>query len=321
MHVIVERVKPPVLVVHGGAGSWRRVFDDPDYPYSLSDISRLIRLSLEEGYKALLRNGAVKGVISAVKVLEDSGMLNAGLGSALNLLGEPEMDAGIMASNGLIGAVGAVKYPKNPIELAYLVAKETDHVVIVGNGADMLAKHYGLKERTPPPDHVTKRYNRLMSELRHMQTTTLRWKHIREIAQRYGLLGDTVGAVAVDSNRVLASASSTGGIWLKHPGRLGDTPIPGAGFYANNIAAVTATGFGEVIVKSMASKTLVDLVSQGLSLREACRKTILKAEEIGGKRVIGIIAVTVEGEVCLAYDTEGMPSGYIHEGGIRIIEL
>lgn len=321
MHVIVERVKPPVLVVHGGAGSWKRVFDDPDYPYTLSDIGKLIRLSLEEGYRELKANGAVRGVISAVKVLEDSGMLNAGLGSALNLLGEAEMDAGIMASNGLIGAVGAVKYPRNPIELAYIVAKETDHIVLVGNGADMLAKSHGLPERTHPPDHVVKRYNRLMSELRQGKTTTLRWKRIRELALRYGLLGDTVGAVALDTNNTLASASSTGGIWLKHPGRLGDTPIPGAGFYANNKAAATATGFGEVIVKSMASKTLVDLVSQGLSLEEACKKTIIKAEEIGGKRVIGIIAVTVEGEICLAYDTEGMPSGYIHEGGVKVIEI
>jgi len=321
LHVIVERVGSPVIVVHGGAGSWRRVFDDPDYPYSLEDITRLIRRSLEHGFNVLVKEGSVRAVIEAVKILEDSGMLNAGWGSALNLVGEAEMDAAIMSSNGLLGAVGAVKYPRNPVELAYLVARETDHVLLVGNGADLLAEKYGLPQREPPPDHVIKRYNRLMSELHQGKLTVLRWRRIRELARKYGLLADTVGAVALDENGVLAVASSTGGIWLKHPGRVGDTPILGAGFYADNNVAVTATGYGEVIVKAMASKTLANLLVHGLSLKEACRKTIEKAEEVGGKRVIGIIAVTKDGEVCLAYDTEGMPSGYMHKGGIRVIEL
>ena len=321
MHVIVEYVDSPVIVVHGGAGSWRRVFDDPDYPYSLKDIAGLIRRSLEHGFNVLVKEGSVRAVIEAVKVLEDSGILNAGWSSALNLLGEAEMDASLMSSDGLVGAVGAVKYPKNPIELAYLIAKETDHVLVVGNGADMLAKRFGLPQREPLPDHIVKRYNRLMSELSQGKATTLRWRKIRLLAQRYGLLADTVGAVALDEKGVLAAASSTGGIWLKHPGRIGDTPIPGAGFYADSNVAVVATGYGEVIVKSMASKTIADSLAKGLGLEEACRKAIEKAEEVGGKRVIGLIAVTRNGEVCLAYDTEGMPSGYMYKGGIRIIEL
>lgn len=321
MHVVVEHVGSPVIVVHGGAGSWRRVFEDPDYPYSLKDIMGLIRRSLEHGFSVLARDGSIRAVVEAVKVLEDSGMLNAGWGSALNLTGEAEMDAAVMSSNGLLGAVGAVKYPKNPVELAYLVARETDHILIVGSGADLLAEKYGLPQRDPPPDHVVKRYNRLMSELHQGKLTTIRWKRIRELAHKYGLLADTVGAVALDENGVLAVASSTGGIWLKHPGRIGDTPILGAGFYADNNVAVTATGYGEVIVKAMASKTLAALLAGGLSLEEACRKTIERAEEVGGKRVIGIIAVTKSGEVCLAYDTEGMPSGYMHKGGAKIVEL
>ncbi len=321
MKIIVSRVEPPVIVVHGGAGSWKRVFNDPDYPYTLQDISRLISESIDRGYRVLEQGDSLTAVVESVKVLEDSGMLNAGMGSALNIAGEAEMDAAIMDSRGNIGAVGAVKYPRNPIELALLVALETDHVVIVGRGADMLAEKYGLEQRGVPPDHIFKRYNRLLSDLAQGKETELRWKKILKLAKLYGYLVDTVGAVALDRYNNLAVATSTGGIWLKHPGRLGDTPIIGAGFYADNMVAVTATGYGEIITRSLASRTLAEYLERGLDLEEACRRTIAKAEEVGGKRVIGLIAVTRDAEVCLAYDTDGMPSGYRAKNKQYLIEL
>ncbi len=321
MKVIVSKVEPPVIVAHGGAGSWKRVFNDPDYPYTLQDISQLIKKSIRRGYEFLEKEGSLKAVVEAVKVLEDSGMLNAGMGSALNIAGEAEMDAAIMDSEGRVGAVGAVKYPRNPIQLALLVALETDHVVIVGRGADLLAEKYGLEQRGVPPDHIFKRYNRLLSDLAQGKETELRWKKILKLAKLYGYIADTVGAVALDSKGTLAVATSTGGIWLKHPGRLGDTPIIGAGFYANNMVAVTATGYGEVITKSLASRTLAEYLERGMRLEEACKNTIRRAEEIGGKRVIGLIAVTRSGEVCLAYDTDGMPSGYKASSREYLLEL
>ncbi len=321
MRIITSRVEPPVIVVHGGAGSWKRVFNDPDYPYSLQDISGLIKKSIEEGYRVLESKEALLAVVESVKVLEDSGMLNAGIGSALNIAGEAEMDAAVMDSKGRVGAVGAVKYPRNPVQLALLVALETDHIVIVGKGADMLAEKYGLEQRGVPPDHIFKRYNRLLSDLIQGKETELRWKKILKLAKLYGYIADTVGAVALDENGTLAVAASTGGIWLKHPGRLGDTPIIGAGFYANEKVAVAATGYGEVITKSLASRTLAEYIDRDMDLREACKQTILRAEEIGGKRVIGVIAVTSEAEVCLAYDTDGMPSGYKAKDKEYLIEL
>lgn len=321
LEITVSRVEPPVIVVHGGAGSWKRVFNDPDYPYTLQDILRLILESINKGYEILKHRDALTAVVESVKVLEDSGMLNAGTGSALNIAGEAEMDAAIMDSRGNIGAVGAVKYPKNPVQLALLVALETDHVVIVGSGADMLAEKYGLEKRGKPPNHVLKRYNRLLSDLAQGKETELRWKKISRLARLYGYLADTVGAVALDIRGNLAVATSTGGIWLKHPGRIGDTPIIGAGFYANNTVAVTATGYGEVITRSLASRTLAEYLERDLSLEEACRKTIKKAEEIGGRRVIGLIAVTHKAEVCIAYDTDGMPSGYKSKNKQFLIKL
>jgi len=308
----VIMVGSPAILVHGGAGRWTR---RPGWEKRAEKALEVIERSLNAGYSALTGNSPPhEAAVAAVKVLEDSGVLNAGSGSALNLLGEAEMDAGLMTSYGLVGAVAATRYPRNPVELALHVALDTDHLLVAGKGADRLAEVLGLQPRGETPPHIRERYEEMLAELRR-SGEAFRWRRLRRLAEKYGVAGDTVGAVALSADGRLAAATSTGGIWLKLPGRVGDTPVIGAGFYADENVAVSATGFGEIIMRAMASLRLAEELRRGAGLEEACRQAVKAAERFGGEGVIGLIAVTRWGEACLAHDTEAMPSGAMWSGG------
>ncbi len=316
MYMWIHRVEPPAVLVHGGAGRWTR---RPGWEERAEKALDAVRRALETGYGSLAEGSEPHvAVVEAVKVLEDSGVLNAGIGSALNLLGEAEMDAGIMTSYGLLGAVAATRYPRNPVELALHVALETDHLLVAGRGADRLAELLGLRPRGEAPKRIRERYAEMLRDLREKGGSPGWWRRLRALAERYGVLGDTVGAAALSADGKLAAATSTGGIWLKLPGRVGDTPIIGAGFYADESVAVSATGFGEAIMRSMASLRLAWGIRKGMDLEEACRRAVEAAEEAGGKGVIGLIAVSRSGEACIAHDTEAMPSGVMWSSGINI---
>ncbi len=321
MKILCKRIGKPLVAIHCGAGCWSRILGDPAYPYSVDDIINCVREVLVESYRVLCSEGYLKSVVEAVKHLEDTGMFNAGIGSALNLFGEPEMDAAVMSSDGFLGVVGAVKYPKNPVELAYLVPIETEHNMLVSCGADILAEKKKLKARGATPEYIVEIYNKLLSRVRRGWYECNRWKKLSKLVKLYEYSMDTVGAVAVDSESRLAAALSTGGIWLKHPGRIGDTAHLGSGFYVTKNVAVVATGYGEVIMKALTSYRVAEFFERGYKLEEACREAIRYTEETGSyeKGVVGVLAVDREGEVCIAYDTENMPSGYKWSSGLEVV--
>ncbi len=312
------------LILHGGAGSWRnsRVIDK---------ARETVRNCTVRAWRILGdRNNAVDAVVEAVKCMEDSGYLNAGYGSVLDILGDRSLDAGIMSSNGLIGAVASVKATRNPVLLARIVAEKTPHIILGGEGADMLARLYALPPLPPPPRHVVERYRESLDKLMRGEIRRDYWLLIRNFVGENklfnkminNLLGvsDTVGAVAIDDNNVLAAAVSTGGIILKLPGRIGDSPIPGAGFYASEQVACSATGFGEAIIRAMPCLKLSEYMREGLSFREAMDKVIEFVDKNIGRDTMGFIAVDRGGNIGWRYNTEAMLIGYIGRGGEVIVD-
>ncbi|ADV64902.1 isoaspartyl peptidase/L-asparaginase [Desulfurococcus mucosus] len=307
------------LVLHGGAGSWRDESVRGRAEEAVGECTRLAWRLLDES------NNALKAVVEAVRCMEDSGVLNAGYGSTLNLLGERSLDAGLMTSTGLMGAVAAVKATRNPILLAKIVAEETPHILLAGEDADRLALLKGLPPLPPPPQHVVDRYIQAVRRLLGGELKQEYYKKIYEFASLhssvyYQMLKelvsvfDTVGAVAVDDKGVLAAATSTGGVTLKLPGRVGDTPVPGAGFYASTNTACSATGIGEYIIRTMPCLRLDIEVSNGVGLREALGKVMSHVNASVGLDALGFIGVDREGNIFYAYNTEGMLVGYTRDG-------
>jgi beta-aspartyl-peptidase (threonine type) len=291
----------PVILIHGGAGSFLS-FDE-------ASIRKWMEEAALKGYEALKEHEALKGCVEAIRWMERSGLFNAGCGSYPNIRGEVEMDAGLMDGKDLsVGAVAALSKPFHPISVAERVMKETDHCLLVGRGADEFARKVEV-ERLPP---FKMRWEK--EELRRWMD---RYKgRNRELWRHYGC--DTVGAVALDSEGNVASAVSTGGLRLKLPGRVGDSSIVGAGFYADNgCGAVAATGIGEVIMKvALSFRTCMEM-AKGLSAQEATEASIKFVEERFGRNMVGIIAVDSDGGIGYAFNTRRMPIAYM--GNERLI--
>jgi beta-aspartyl-peptidase (threonine type) len=301
------KLEGPILVIHGGAGRWL------SHKEREAEVIRVLRESLLHGYETLKSDDALEAVVVAVEIMEDSGVFNAGIGSALNLAGYAEMDAGVMdGKSGKAAGVAIVRRVKNPVRLAKYVMERTDHVMVAGEAADTLAKIFGMPERGVIPERLLIRYDELLKKIRE---GVLPWSKSLEYIKYADMFSmDTVGAVALDSEGNLAAATSTGGIWLKLPGRVGDSPVVGAGFYAlNNYAAASATGVGEVILMTQACRELVNLVKAGLNAEEASEKVVSMITSQYGKGNIGIIAVDAKGFVSMKYNTEGMARGFIAE--------
>ena len=294
--------KKPIILVHGGAGRLRNK--------QLKDYKLCLKDAAENGFRALLTGGAVDGVVEAVKTMEDCGFMNAGVGSVLNIHKEVEMDAGIMDGSTLrVGGVTLVKKIKNPILLARVVMEKTDHILLAGNFIEELGIKLGLKtwDFKQHPQYVgkVKRYNELYSKLLRGEVKHL--QRLRKLLEKVGeLIPETVGAVALDRDGKLAAATSTGGYWLKLPGRIGDSPIVGAGFYANNVAAASASGIGEYILITGLCRRAVELVENGLPAFKAASRSIDYVTNIFGENTAGLIIVDVRGYIGSAFNTEGM---------------
>lgn len=287
----------PAIAVHGGAGKWN-VSEDVK-----KKALTVLRRAADVAYDTLVRGGSsLDAVVEAIAILEDSEIFNAGVGSVLNAVGEVEMDAGLCTSDGVVGAVCCVKYPRNPIKLAREVALRTDHVLLCGSNADKLARALGLDPHPGPSQRVLEKFRELRSRIDSVSY----WRKLRDVLPLIER-GGTVGAVAVDKQGILAAGASTGGVWLKLPGRVGDSPILGAGFYASSRAAASATGLGETIVKALATLRVVNYVDHGLSVEEACRKVVGRHSKVFGRGTIGIIAVDYRGTVVAVHNTEYMP--------------
>ncbi|MDK6029467.1 isoaspartyl peptidase/L-asparaginase [Ignisphaera sp. 4213-co] len=301
-----------VLAVHGGAGGWKV---DKDV---LEKVRNVIKEALEEGFKAYQNGSSLDMVVTAIEVLENSGVFNAGIGSTVDLSGSISMDAGIMF-RGKAGAVAYVKYPKNPIKLARFVLEKTDHVIVAGDAADLLAKKIGLEPHPGPLKRILETYREYIAKIVKGEAKSVPFA--KSIATWLSI-GDTVGAVAVDKNGDFAAAVSTGGVFLKMPGRVGDSPIPGAGFYANECGAAAATGIGEYIILTHSTLRIVDDMCKGKSAEEATKNVLETITTIYGSGTAGFIALDRLGRVAGLFNTRAMPWGFINSyGELKVLGL
>ena len=312
------------LILHGGAGAWS--LSPPERREKAKQVveecTRRAWFVLEE------RNDAIEAVVAAVKCMEDSGVLNAGWGSVLDLLGDRGLDAGIMSSNGLLGAVGDVRATRNAIELARIVAEETPHILVVGRGADELARVKGLPPLPPPPERMLRLYREYLSKLVRGEPSRSYINAMRkfleinpgylDLLRKIIAVYDTVGACALDDHGVLVAGVSTGGLLLKFPGRVGDSAIPGAGFYATERLACSATGIGEKIIMTMPCQKLDNIYSEVGDLGKASDKVLEYVNETVGRDSLGFIAVDREGNIAWKYNTEAMLIGYVRDGKVHV---
>jgi beta-aspartyl-peptidase (threonine type) len=309
MDDIVQNGRPiqPIIVVHGGAGAWGLKSD------LIGQAIEACEQAAKAGQAVLLAGGsALDAVEKAVNLLEDTPCLDAGTGSYLNANGEVEMDALIMDGATLnLGAVAAVQRVRYPISLARRVMDSCEHNFFVGIGAEQFADSIGFPRCQPEDLLVGQEKERYLSLKERPDYETI------EIFTEPGSMGDTVGAVALDASGNLAAATSTGGTRKKMPGRVGDSPLVGSGGYADNwSAAVSATGYGEALMKVIISKQVCDFVSAGLSAQHACEAALkLLADRVEG--VGGLIAIDNHYGVGVAFNTAAMP----HAVGIGTGEI
>jgi beta-aspartyl-peptidase (threonine type) len=296
-------MKSIILAVHGGAGTISRSSMTPEkekaYKSALED-------ALNKGF-FLLKDGssALDAVQAAVMSLEDCPLFNAGKGSVFTHDGTHEMDAAIMEGKYLkAGAVAGVRNIKNPVLLARNVMDKSEFVLLSGKGAEDFAILHAISTEEAEYFFDQLRYDQLLES--HSTGKT----QLDHTDKKFG----TVGAVAYDKHGNLAAATSTGGMTNKRFSRIGDSPIIGAGTYANNqTCAISCTGHGEFFIRSVVAYDVSCLMEyKGLSLEEACNLVVnKKLKEMGGEG--GLIAVDNLGNVCLPFNSEGMYRGWMSE--------
>lgn len=291
------RLSRPALVVHGGAGAWRGA--------DRKAVEKAIRDAVVKGMEQSRTGDSLDMVVEAVASMEDSGVFDAGVGSVLDMRGNVTMDAAVMRGRDLrAGAVAAVTYPKNPVRLARKVLELTPHVMIVGRWADELAERLGLEKFPGPSRRSIERWKLLKESGGDNDDLARKWI---DMAKRIGM--DTVGAAAVDNNGNLAAAVSTGGVILKFPGRVGDSPIVGAGLYADERAAFVATGIGEYIIALGLSLRASLTYAATLDIVRAVESQIDLITKVFGRDTAGLIGIDSRGNAWGACNTNAMPWG------------
>lgn len=298
------------IAIHGGAGVIARDQLGPD---NGAQYHRGLEEALDAGYAVLASGGSsLDAVSTAVRILEENPLFNAGRGAVLNHEGIAELDASIMNGKNLAaGAVAGLRRVRHPIDLARRVMENSPHVMLYGAGAEEFAAGQGL-EFVPNEFFIT--------PTRRQQLDRVLRGASKPKNELQGL--GTVGAVAVDTAGNVAAATSTGGMTNKRWGRIGDAPIIGAGTYANNAScAVSATGHGEYFIRSVVAHDICALVEyKKLPLREAAREVVQrKLVERGGEG--GIIAVSPRGEVVMEFNSPGMFRGMRDSGGRRMTAI
>jgi beta-aspartyl-peptidase (threonine type) len=298
------------IAIHGGAGAVPRQSLSAQRERQYRDG---LAAALDAGYAILEKGGSsLDAVTAAVHTLEDDPLFNSGRGAALTRDGAAELDAAVMEGRQLrAGAVAAVRHVRNPIELARRVMEKSRHVLLVGSGAEEFALEEGLPLVPNAWFRTEERRAQLESE-----------RSGRPVSDLIPSSQGTVGAVAIDAAGDLAAATSTGGMTNKRQGRVGDSPIIGAGTYAKNgVCAVSATGHGEYFIRCVAAHHICAAVEhRGCSLQQAVRELLHeKLSELGGTG--GIIAIDRSGRIVTDFSTEGMFRGARDSTGLRQIDI
>ena len=302
------------IAIHGGAGTLVKGMMTPKLE---AQYKAALQLALDAGYNVLeAGKTAVEAVEVAVKLLEDSHLFNAGKGSVFTATESHEMDASIMDGKTLnAGAVSLITGIKNPVSLARDVMEKSEHVFLAGDGAMQFAK-----ER----DYKLEDASYFYDEFRHKQwleikdTDRFQLDHAKKKDSKFG----TVGAVACDQDGNIAAATSTGGMTNKKWGRVGDSPMIGAGNYANNkTCAISCTGSGEFFIRGVVAYDVACLMEhKGMSVKDASSEVIHKRIlEIGGDG--GLIAVDTKGNIAMPFNTEGMYRGQKSSDGVDDVSI
>ncbi len=301
------------LIVHGGAGSWR--------PGSEDEAIHGTAAAVAAGRNILKDGGsAIDAACAAAMVLEDNPIFNAGTGGVLNIDGYVEMDACVMVSDKhQVGAVSALQRVKNPILVARQVMEQTDHVMLTGEGALRFARAMGHADHDPITaarqvdwqSKKAKMVEALGSNAR--RTLTFLMAH-----PEYA--GGTIGAVAVDRSGAICAATSTGGVTMKMVGRVGDTPIPGAGTYASRFVGASATGTGEYVIRGLSCRQISDHIERGMSVQQAVDAVL---EQLGRDfdGDIGLIAIDANGIPYANHRTQDMPHAWFSGNGEIVAKM
>jgi len=302
------------IAIHGGAGTLVKGMMTPELE---TQYKQALKQALDKGYKVLEQKGtAIDAVEEAVKLLENSPLFNAGKGSVFTANGAHEMDAAIMDGKTLnAGAVSLISGIKNPVSLARDVMEKSEHVFLAGEGAMEFAKQLGYKFEDDTYFYDEFRYQQ-WQEIK--DTDNFQLDHSVKKDSKFG----TVGAVACDINGDIAAATSTGGMTNKKFGRVGDSPMIGAGNYANNkTCAVSCTGSGEFFIRGVVAYDLSCLIEhKNMSLEEASNEVIhQRILEIKGDG--GLIAIDAQGIIAMTFNTEGMYRACKSSNGEEVVSI
>lgn len=317
-----------ILVIHGGAGTILKKNMSPEKEEAYR--SKLTE-ALQAGFNVLDSGGvSVSAVQAAINIMEDSPLFNAGKGAVYTNAETQEMDASIMyGKDKNAGAVAGVGTIKNPINAAIAVMDKSDHVMLAGEGAETFAKKNGVEIVDP---------SYFKSDVRLMQLKRVQDQE-KAVLDHDGDQGDfdgsenefnidyiedkkfgTVGAVALDQNGDLAAGTSTGGMTNKRYNRIGDSPVIGAGTYANALCGISCTGHGEFFIRNVVAYDVCAIMEyKNVTVHEAGAEVISKQDELGGKG--GLIALDKDGNVAMPFNTAGMYRGYVTESGKITIEI
>jgi L-asparaginase / beta-aspartyl-peptidase len=301
-----DTARDVVFAIHGGAGGITRESVPPELE---QQYRAALRRALEAGYAVIQRGGeATDAVKAAVVTMEDDALFNAGKGAVFTTDGKHELDASIMDGDTLdTGAVTGVEHIKNPIELADTVRTASRHMFFAGYGAELFAMNRGFKLVTQDYFFTDRRWQSLLAA------------KAGKSEFNFGL--GTVGAVALDRESDLAAGTSTGGLTNKPTGRIGDSPVIGAGTYANNdTVAVSATGTGEFFIRQVVAHDISALIDyRRMSVRNAAETAIGKVGDLGGDG--GVIALGRRGELAMPFNTTGMFRGWVTKDGQIVVKI
>lgn len=295
-----------VLVAHGGAGDYSKM-----KPAEVESRRAAMVKAVQAGYAILAKSGASLDAVEAtIRIMEDSGLFDAGRGSYYTREGVPEMDAAIMDGRTLnAGSVASLKHIANPIHLARLVMEKTPHVMLVGAGAEEFAKSQGIELVSPYlffSEREWERYNNAKAAEAKSKSAGV------PTNEEHG----TVGVVVLDQSGNLAAGTSTGGTVMKMPGRVGDSPILGAGTYANNEScAVSGTGTGEFFMRNIVAADICERVRYlHVTIEQAANEVVMKelVEQHGDG---GVIALDQKGNVATPFNTNGMMTATVRADG------